>query len=616
MINTSANASFSLATTVEGTSWVRLEQLKESEEATMEETAKLVDEMYSIDPCKEEQELSDEPPEYSAPTIDELEENFQEAVSSSFGLPSCDSARDGSWLARVAIWKSDPELDHVIRVVGGEEFGPSENVSVAISKTFDVSGASSVSLEASVIGEGAFYWLGNAVNDAGGSSKPKINLTGTTLWWEGSVTGVIAVRYNSEYTLVNVLVAAGEQTTEEIVQGDCTVWCFCSGVSDVLELEAPSISSLDTGIYCDGGQGEKVVVPKTEKPLWRSTTTEYYCQCSNSLAYKVKSPEPTPAELLTHVYPGVTERVHGGFVDCNERDPDLSSPEYFLDKCCEPPYHLVDCRETYRKNPGGKELSVEVKQEYINRFAPRPVAFVPVAPADGDCGNIVTSMRMNALTCCDFVEPLVWDTDNSAEVIADNSSGIVRVTGGKLPLTVSVRGNGFWLDGARSIRDGIVDGQIIRIYTSDACGVCEITISDGCSDVVGGVRATNGQWTIVQYIHPPSYWLPHWISSGVYGGYPYNPNDLMGWLDPAHFIDDENARTPDLSKEGLPFQYSMVYNSPAVVGGCPAEEKTSHNFLGFEIQLYMGCSYLYGPAGAQYRTSWQARYKYIHKFSC
>ena len=96
---------------------------------------------------------------------------------------------------------------------------------------------------------------------------------------------------------------------------------------------------------------------------------------------------------------------------------------------------------------------------------------------------------------CDDVTPLVWDHDNSATILADNSSGMIYVTGGILPLTVQVRGSGFWLDQGHTIQDGVVNGRSIGIYTDgDACGAATIYIIDGCSSVNGSINSTLGKW--------------------------------------------------------------------------------------------------------------------------
>lgn len=119
------------------------------------------------------------------------------------------------------------------------------------------------------------------------------------------------------------------------------------------------------------------------------------------------------------------------------------------------------------------------------------VQLIDVGPT-GDCGEKHTEWT-GRLNCCDGVEPLEWDSDNSIDVIVDDSKGIVSFTGGKLPLTVSVRGSGFFIN-AKGDRDAVLSGRSFFIYTGDACGTGSYTVTDGCTTAKGTVKSTDGVW--------------------------------------------------------------------------------------------------------------------------
>lgn len=103
--------------------------------------------------------------------------------------------------------------------------------------------------------------------------------------------------------------------------------------------------------------------------------------------------------------------------------------------------------------------------------------------------------------CCDFVEPIVWDGGTSADVVAPGERVMVGVLGGAPPYHVSVRGEGFTLDGYR-IRDGWTDTPYFWIYAGPfACGSAYVEVSDGCSVAKGWVRSTVGNWSINQYFY-------------------------------------------------------------------------------------------------------------------
>lgn len=124
-----------------------------------------------------------------------------------------------------------------------------------------------------------------------------------------------------------------------------------------------------------------------------------------------------------------------------------------------------------------------------------------IGPRPGEpCGKKYETWR-GKNNCCDFVEPMDWDWENSAEVVAPGSRAIVGIIGGAPPFYVSVRGEGFTLDGWR-IRDGWVDTRMFWVYASwISCGWGPIEVSDGCSIARGGIRSTVGKWSNNQYFY-------------------------------------------------------------------------------------------------------------------
>jgi len=110
------------------------------------------------------------------------------------------------------------------------------------------------------------------------------------------------------------------------------------------------------------------------------------------------------------------------------------------------------------------------------------------------CGYAVNKYDLTPNNCCDEVAALSYDTDNSVDILAPDTSGLVRFTGGRLPALVTVRGNGFTLDGY-NVREAWAYSRAFRVYANQyACGTAPITINDGCSVTAGSVRATVGRW--------------------------------------------------------------------------------------------------------------------------
>lgn len=169
-------------------------------------------------------------------------------------------------------------------------------------------------------------------------------------------------------------------------------------------------------------------------------------------------------------------------------------------------------------------LAAPYAQQYGNRFL--GVDLVPNGPPH-HCG-VKEETWEGRLNCCDEVDELAIDTDASVSVLEPGTHGNVYFTGGRFPVRVSVRGNGFTLDG-HSQRDGWIDGPLraFTIYAHEfACGTAPITLDDGCTVAKGSVRCTVGRWDgyCQAYYLPTPAWTYYTtaglIFDGVYGCVP------------------------------------------------------------------------------------------------
>ena len=320
--------------------------------------------------------------------------------------------------------------------------------------------------------------------------------------------------------------------------GDCRAICFYQYTTDEIYLIAPGTDDAtesDRDKYCPSYVWE-IQEWEDEITCYETVTTQYKCECGGDLAYEtveevtVSCPDDRNFKCL-HQFsnwsspytdddgnwvPGKwycrynmgDRTVLGGYIPCDivlydpmgvprsrwEDKSVMSEAWYYEERCCVTPNgNLPKCQTTYRKNPGDGKIDETRLSNYKARYGDK-LDLIPVSPEDGDCGTIKTVISDTALSCCEFVTPLVWDAESSAEVVADNSSTLVYFTGGRAPFKVSVRGSGFYLDSSRTKRDGVFNYHDIRIYTGQACGFCIITIDDGCTTARGGIRAANGRW--------------------------------------------------------------------------------------------------------------------------
>ncbi|MDX9896854.1 MAG: hypothetical protein RBS34_15500 [Desulfofustis sp.] len=184
------------------------------------------------------------------------------------------------------------------------------------------------------------------------------------------------------------------------------------------------------------------------------------------------------------------------------KDSERFTEEEQIDQCCEE-VSVDECADVGRVSPfvsrdqdewdfDPDEIAAGYAKTYGDKFL--GVELHQVGPK-GNCGEKHETWE-DRLNCCDEVEPLEIDRGNSAQVLAPGTHGNVYFSGGKFPVLVRVRGNGFTLDGYNQ-RDGWVDGpgRGFTIFAHEfACGSCPITISDGCTTAHYSLRATVGHW--------------------------------------------------------------------------------------------------------------------------
>jgi hypothetical protein len=189
--------------------------------------------------------------------------------------------------------------------------------------------------------------------------------------------------------------------------------------------------------------------------------------------------------------------------------------------CCEPTGALQCCVEGdpvwdgYSQDEILEHLGIVLDDD--GRDAQGRFVNIEMAPRVHPCGEKRLTYDLSGQNCCDQVDPLVVDEENSAAVVADMSAAFISVTGGRAPFLVSVRGSGFFLDQARTVKDGYVESRSIRVFTGNACGPARVRVSDGCSAVYGDLRSVNGRWSeIINQFEPPEGRYALAVSSGLW----------------------------------------------------------------------------------------------------
>jgi len=239
---------------------------------------------------------------------------------------------------------------------------------------------------------------------------------------------------------------------------------------------------------------------------------------------------------------------------------------------------LPKCQTTYRKNPGDGKIDETRLSNYKSRYGDK-LDLIPVSPEDGDCGTIKTVIADVAESCCGFVIPLIWDEENSAEVIADNDRGTIMFSGGRRPVTVSVRGTGFYLDSSGTLRDGTVSGNSVTIWTKDACGVCLVTITDGCSSINVTVQSTNGNWEYIGAIQYNAATVRQRHNLDYCGSYPIGGDDgPVIFQRSGPYVASNQQFNPMIGTDAV---YKSNFKE-----NCDQEERDAEDFLDHVVRLF------------------------------
>ena len=97
--------------------------------------------------------------------------------------------------------------------------------------------------------------------------------------------------------------------------------------------------------------------------------------------------------------------------------------------------------------------------------------------------------------CPGLEDPPIYDYESSPEVLNDNAHTVVYWDDGKAPFTATIVGEGFFADYGKTEKTKVVTTRYLHLYSGDACGNCEITITDICGrSTTGGITSTSGNW--------------------------------------------------------------------------------------------------------------------------
>lgn len=472
--------------------WVRLEQENLPDDtATISDAADLLDTLYQLDPCADETEA---PPDPAA-------EEVTETVELTVDRVACRFDADGNVDVDLRVIRSRQDAPYKLALQGGE-LQTTETIREPITRVVQIDSADRHTLDYPVVDGFSAEWRGTVYGSQGRIDPPKITRSGNTIAFAAEVKrGSIAVSYITEYDrcTVTILGIDGEP-------GECTARAFFHGLVDELPLEIPEAAEPI------GACTARWVATPVDYQIdcYREVTISTRCQCTDkevrTLTYEESVPCPEEvvrcqgvATECRHLVGSVTVPE---YVECaDDREIPgrpgtiyaLSTAKYYEDHCCKAPaFALPQCPEKTITHRGGLPLQGG-SQPWIDIWGPK-LRITPISPPGGICGNWTIRQEVRSSNCCDGVDPLVWDTETSPEVMSPNSSAIIGVIGGgRYPYEWTVAGQGFqFQNGSKKITT--VGNRIYLAALPTACGTASITVSDGCTTVTVGIRCTQGKW--------------------------------------------------------------------------------------------------------------------------
>jgi len=451
--------------------WLIIEQVVEDERATIGFVADTIDALFDTTLCVESQDEEPTVPEEpvtpdSFEDMDEVLDKISEKTE--VDMSACEMLRSGTYQTDLKVIRSHPDVPYTLRLSVGkiiETVLSSKQVSV----NQNVKNESSIILPFPAQTGLRVSWLGQVIGKNGVITPPAIQALGNTLFWGVEVTGSLRAEFGTLYDLVTVEIP---------------------GIPNYVGSELGESQSANVlAFYHYHVYRADINPPEVDEDL-----LEEVCGYSTSTgAQPDEDPEPEPPPEPVIQY---------GCIDYFPLAPfgsPVTEPWFFREKCCIDGQH-DGCRVRTSRIEGGKKLSEEI----INRMTlewPGPIEFIglgPITPAG--CGTRYEETVIRPKNCCEDATPIVWDSENSVEVLADFTSGLVFVSGGIAPYYWKIRGQGMTFDG-HVLRDAVTDAPFIRVYAGEyACGWCPITVTDNCSVANNGIRSTNGEWVkIAQY---------------------------------------------------------------------------------------------------------------------
>lgn len=510
MIN-SKTIDFGLQNKLSTNYWIRLELLSplfNQEVVTVSEASEVIDSVFDVDVCgTSSAQIGGLPaPDWMIQgDVEEANSRLNAAFSNISYNPCVFEPGSANYYVDILVFRSHVNLDYKLVLNVGKE--ASRRIQTKQVHEF-------VRFENGI--GSASYPIINVID----CDKEVKEISGDNIQINSEYSGILAVKYETQYDIVTLFV--NESPIGLPQKAHCIA--FFHGVTDTIDIEHPQIDYNSVqNIGCNPDVSETKKDEEEEDPYNGPCYQRYiynqFCSCDRTNLRSVKDEVRVVACPDNAAIPhsdteqGVYNfhwqaKTIDWYISCPDLAPeDVGDPEFYIEKCCKTHTQngvtLPKCKTFMQNWTGGSEI-VRGRDFYINNaLSNQKVILIPVSP-DGLCGEIEIVQDVEAENCCDDPDlvPITINGDYSADVIADDSSGVIRFYGGKGTITIKVSGQGFFLDPLYTKKQIIHEykpyvtgtSRSFVVYTEDACGVCIVEVTDECTTDTYKLKSTNGRW--------------------------------------------------------------------------------------------------------------------------